>query len=441
MSLDLASIEKLVIENNLCATAVFAVAGFFLISVLMSILLTLGHQRKLKKALTSAQTAHNEQLEQANNTAQLLQESIQALEENLSAQGQQLADKEHVNKAVLTELAQHKEQVSVLTALLQQRRQLVQQSWEQANQAEGITEDIASLTDNIIFEKGMAKLTAFPAQLVIEKRRCLELEQIISSGQAMLAKQETDLETLTHRFNDVVAHDAELDQRLSAVTCDYQALQAQFHSYQVNTEAVQTLTPAELNQQQVMPTVEVTFVDEERSVVLENSAEKIQLTALPLAEHLHNTPTQTTFSAAMTEPHDQQKHHQEDAGKLSTHAAQTFIAKMTSAAKRESELPLSPFTPPTQNTSVDRLEDEVVTLPEHDQNKPYQGLQAALVAQATPMLASLWQTVTTSIGSFSGTVKGDNTPEEGGSMLEKADELTQQLSTQMKNLYTMLRIK
>ncbi len=445
MSLDLASIEKLVIENSLCATAVFAAVGFFLITVLVSILLTLGHKRKLKKALIRAQTEYNEKLEQAKNSAQIVQEKIQVLEENISVQCQQLADKEHVNKALLTELAQHKEQVSALTLLLQQRRQLVQQSWEQANQTEGITEDIASLTDNILFEKGMAKLAAFPAQLVIEKRRCLELEQIISSGQAMLAKQEVDLDTLTDRFNFVTAHDAELEQRLNAITQDYQTLQAQFHSYQINSEAAQKLTQAEVNQQALAPTVELPFVNEDRTVAQENSADASQLTAFPLSEELHNTSTQTIsseqLSVAITEPHAQQKHQPKDASNLSTYAAQTFIAKMTSAAQRESTLPTSPLTVPTENNPVNMLEDEVVTSPEHKQNELNQGRQLTLAEQAEPMLASLWQTVATSIASFSGTVKGNNARDEGVSMLEKADDLTQQLATQMKNLYAKLRIK
>ncbi|MDP2904177.1 MAG: hypothetical protein Q8N96_13905 [Methylovulum sp.] len=212
----LAIIEKAIVENGLYNFVFFAAVGIFIASMLLCLLIRARYRNKvanLDAELTTERVTHEQERVQLSDNLNAAHEKIQQQEEELTVQSNRIEQIERDKQAAQIGAAR----AAVLEGEIQQRNQYLLELLNTFEKELGLAADVpeASGPDGL-WQRHRAVIAGLANRLQTEERRCSELEQILLTGQTVLAEKEAALEELRNIADEQVAHSAKTEQDFAA---------------------------------------------------------------------------------------------------------------------------------------------------------------------------------------------------------------------------------
>jgi|GEM_PF-7001443 len=227
--------EKVIIENGLFSSVIFAGAGLFIISILLCFLIRARYRNRLVNLDTELKKEcvnHEEDRRQLSDNLNAAHEKIQQQEEQLTTQSSRIELIENDKQAA--------EAVAERATILEgQRNQYLLELLDKLEKECGLETDAQVASDaaseGALWQRHGTVITALTNRLHTEERRCAELEQILQHGQTMLAEKEAALEALRHTVNEQAGHIAKTEQdfveQMKHAGVALSKLQAKYQSY------------------------------------------------------------------------------------------------------------------------------------------------------------------------------------------------------------------
>ncbi|MCF7986969.1 MAG: hypothetical protein K9L60_05310 [Methylovulum sp.] len=217
----LALIEQVAIENGLCGSILISAAGFVILSLLLSLLISIRSERRLKqltKTLADERSNSEQERIQLSDNVNKAHEKIQEIEEASNIKTQQLEK----TAALEQQLHQRNQQLHNLLTSLEQTLEL----------------DVETTTD--VSEDGWATrqqqlVDSLIKRLETEEQRCAELSLFLQTGQTMLAEKDIALEALRSSYEEQalqwVTQQQEFAAHLATSEASLAKLHTKYHAY------------------------------------------------------------------------------------------------------------------------------------------------------------------------------------------------------------------
>ena len=217
----LALIEQVAIENGLCGSILISAAGFVILSLLLSLLISIRSERRLKqltKVLADERSNHEQDRIQLSDNVNKAHEKIQEIEEASNLKTLQLER----TAAIEQQLHQRNQQLHELLTSLEQTLDLNVETTADVSE-DGLVTRQQQLVDNLV------------KRLETEEQRCAELNLFLQTGQAMLAEKDVALETLRSTCEEhaqqCVAQEQDFAARLATSAASLAKLNTKYHAY------------------------------------------------------------------------------------------------------------------------------------------------------------------------------------------------------------------